>query len=178
MAEPENQQVMEECFHCGGVMAHWRINAALRICTGCGNEIHKAEVIMAKHFTDAERAGIQLRLANGEKAKDIAKELGRSFWTIQSIKGKMPKGLKGKKLEAALQAAVDKHAIKGSGSMLPAALPRGVDLKGAVETSRPRPVGPSPIKDFTDAVEHKRWIVALINRRLDLIRDELINLVW
>ena len=172
---------MEECFHCGGVMAHWRINAALRICTGCGNEIHKAEVIMAKHFTDAERAGIQLRLANGEKVKDLAKELGRSFWTIQTIRQKMPKGLKGKRLEAALRAAVEKHAAAGSGM---GGLPRGVSLQDAGDPGTSlrtavRITGVTAPGEFSKVPEvvYQRWVVEIITRRLDAIRDELISLV-
>lgn len=169
---PENQQVMEECFHCGGVMAHWRINAALRICTGCGNEIHKAEVIMAKHFTDAERAGIQLRLANGEKVKDLAKELGRSYYTIVSIKRAMPKGLKGKKLAAALQAAVDKHTAAGLGM---GGLPRWMNPAevGAPEEK----VGETLAAEKIPSIVFKKWVVTIINRRLDMIRDELVGMI-
>jgi hypothetical protein len=183
MPEAENQQVVVWCAGCKAEVAHWRVNAALRICTKCGEEIHEAEVIMAKHFTDAERAGIQLQLANGAKVKDLAKEMGRSYHTIVSIQRAMPKGLKGKKLLAALQAAVDKHALKGPGSISPPeGLPRGVDLSAAVDPGpSPRRGGGVIIRGVTssdvEALACRQWIVSLINRRLDAIRAELLGLV-
>lgn len=149
----DEQQVTVWCAGCGREAAHWRINAALRICTVCGEEIHKAEVIMAKHLTDEERAGIQLRLAGGESVKDVAAEMKRSYYTIYAIKQAMPKGLKGKKLEAALKKAA---SLRGC-------MPRGVSL-----TAGPAPAG-GPKSEI------QRFIAATINQRLGEMETEILT---